>query len=312
MGNLGFGIDGGGTHARLQVFDLQTGSTLCRVTGNSTNIYSIPIKTVFDNIRELFRMAGFSASEFACGCLGSAGLSRPSEIGLFREFFAEYLPGCPVYLCNDGEVLLTGKLQSPSGYCLIAGTGSLALGRGKDGSVVRSGGLGYMLGDEGSALWISWCAIRRSLRSLEGRDIETKMLPSLMSFFKISDPTDFIALLHHHFDKASIAAAAPIVLNMIEEDPLALDIAENTADELVSLVKSVRKQMPDANHILAISGGVLKNNEWIKNRFIDKMVRVDPSVKIISQGGEAVDGACLLAKEAFFRSCSSTYPEAQR
>lgn len=65
-----------------------------------------------------------------------------------------------MYLCNDGETLLVGALESTEGYCLIAGTGSLALARDREGRTARAGGLGYMLGDEGSALWIAWQAIR--------------------------------------------------------------------------------------------------------------------------------------------------------
>ncbi|MDR2158606.1 MAG: hypothetical protein LBP23_00905, partial [Treponema sp.] len=64
--------------------------------------------------------------------------------------------------------------------CLIAGTGSVALGRSGDGRLVRSGGLGYMLGDEGSAAWIGRTAIARILRSLEGRDLPSSMLRALL------------------------------------------------------------------------------------------------------------------------------------
>lgn len=47
-----------------------------------------------------------------------------------------------MYLCNDGETLLVGALESTEGYCLIAGTGSLALARDREGRTARAGGLG--------------------------------------------------------------------------------------------------------------------------------------------------------------------------
>ncbi len=42
----------------------------------------------------------------------------------------------------------------PSGVLVVAGTGSIALGRGYSRPFVRAGGLGPLLGDEGSAYWM--------------------------------------------------------------------------------------------------------------------------------------------------------------
>ena len=101
------------------------------------------------------RSSGVSLEKLKAGCLGSAGLSRPAEKEAFSCFFRRLLPQCSMYLCNDGETLLVGALEATEGYCLIAGTGSLALARDREGRTARAGGLGYMLGDEGSALWIA-------------------------------------------------------------------------------------------------------------------------------------------------------------
>ena len=292
---VGFGIDGGGTNSRLVLFDPATGKEIKRVKGGSTNIYSIATEAVFQNIRKLFDDAGFPMDSYCCGCIGSAGLSRPKENAIFNAFFADLIPGCPVYICNDGEILLVGKLRSDSGYSLISGTGSLALARNEKGKTARAGGLGYMLGDEGSALWISWQAIRRALRSLEGRDLPTGLMPVLLAHFGLQVPSDFVPFCHQQFDKATIATAASKVLEKVPDDPLAMDIADQAVQELTTLVASVVQQLPLPSRRLALSGGVIEHNEWIRSHLLSTLNDRLPDIETVLEGGDAAEGACILA-----------------
>ena len=242
MCEIGFGIDGGGTRSRLCLFSLEDGRELGRFAGGSTNMYSVGRDAAMQNIVSLLRSSGVSLERLKAGCLGSAGLSRPAEKEVFSDFFRRLLPQCRIYLCNDGETLLVGALKSTEGYCLIAGTGSLALARDHEGRTARAGGLGYMLGDEGSALWIAWQAIGRAMRSREGRDLETTLLADLVKHFSLSCPEDFVEMLHHRFEKAVVATAAGLVLDRVEDDPLAVfhagrgGLAEQDVAGLVHLV----------------------------------------------------------------------------
>lgn len=296
MRMLGFGIDGGGTRSRLCVFDLETGAELNRFMGGSTNMYSVGVEAAFSNLRDLLCSSGYPLESFRKGCLGSAGLSRPDENRRCSDFFTDLLPQCRMYLCNDGEILLVGALESLEGYSLIGGTGSFALARAADGSSARAGGLGYMLGDEGSALWIAWEGIKRSLRSMEGRDMQTCLLPLLTEHFGLKAPQEFVALMHQRFQKAEIAAAARIVLDHADTDPLARDIGEKAADELCRLVRSVVEQKPLAQKRLALSGGVIENNAWIRRSLMDRLQNLYPDMEFVLGPGDAVKGACMLAR----------------
>lgn len=297
MSGVGFGIDGGGTRSRLRVFDWDTGGELCRRVGESTNLYSVGTQAALENVLALLESAGFPLDAYRGGCIGSAGLSRPGERSVFTAYLSQHLPGCPVYLCNDGETLLVGALGSRSGYALISGTGSLALGRDESGRVVRAGGLGYMLGDEGSALWIGWQAIMRALRAREGRDLQTGMLPALVRFFGLSGPDDFVAMLHHRFNKSEIASAAQLVLQAAQSDPLAADIARRAAQELALLVESVTAQLPLPVTRVALSGGVLENSAFMRDALGEALSRRCPQAQTVLAQGEAVLGACMLARE---------------
>jgi N-acetylglucosamine kinase-like BadF-type ATPase len=298
-----FGIDGGGTHSRLAVVD-QAGTVLAQVKAGSTNIYSVTKEAVFSNLKTLLdsalNAAGLQKDDLSAGCLGSAGLGRPGETAVFREFFDALLrPGFPVTLCTDGEILLCGGLRGLEGYCLIAGTGSLALGRSAAGRLVRVGGHGYMLGDEGAAAWIGKTAIARALRSEEGRDLETAMLGEILSFCKLAESPDLIRYVHHEADKAKIAALAPVVTAAARKgDPLALDILYTGAAELALLVKSVLARSPwISRRELVLAGGVIEHDEILGGRLRNLLAGEFPDLGLREPQGTALEGACILARE---------------
>ncbi|MDL2228645.1 ATPase [Treponema sp. OttesenSCG-928-L16] len=297
-----FGIDGGGTRSRLKII---TGNDelVYQGEGGSTNIYAVLPEEALDNVYTLLagglEAAGIGTADISAGCVGSAGLSRPPEKKLFEDFFKNRFGlTCPLYLCNDGEILLVGGLEKLEGLCLIAGTGSLALGRLADGSTARSGGYGYMIGDEGSAFWIAHQAIRRSMRSMEGRDLPTGMLDALQKEYGLSSPDEFVYLLHKQFNKADIASRAGMVSGFaLKKDPLAADILREASENLVSLVVSVVSRMPELEKAdLVLSGGVLENDRYIRDQFAGLLGSKLPDVRIAEKRRNAVDGACMIAR----------------
>ena len=292
-----FGLDGGGTQSRLAVCD-STGTILKEVYGGTTNLYTGKSEQVALNLKALFSQVE-QYFPFAGGCIGSAGLGREREKVLFRDMLSTLLPTVPVYLCSDGEILLVGGLAGLEGYALISGTGSLALSRSSDGSLKRAGGYGYLLGDEGSAYWIAHQALMRSLRSLENRDLNTRMLPSLLEGCSLSKAEDLIAYVHHQATKADIAKLAPLVTVFAKEgDSLANDILQCAAKELVALVVAVQNPAIRAKE-LVLAGGVLEKDPIVRPLFIQTLREALPELQIIKARGSALQGACLLARTNF-------------
>ena len=296
-----FGINGGGTHSRLALTDRE-GRVLGLSEAGSTNIYSVTKEEVFENLSRLLdsalKNAGLLKQDLSAGCLGSAGLARSGEIAIYRGFFDSILgPEFPVKLCSDGEILLCGGLENLEGYCLIAGTGSVALGRSYAGALARSGGHGYMLGDEGSAAWMGRTAIARIFRSLENRDLTTNMLPAILQATGLSQSGELIRYVHHDADKAKIAKLAPVVTGAARDgDPLALDIVRVGAGELSLLVKSVIGQSPWINRKeLVLAGGVLENDELISRSLKEILRRELPDLEVSAPKGTALEGASMLA-----------------
>ncbi|MCF7946915.1 MAG: hypothetical protein K9K80_03200 [Spirochaetia bacterium] len=295
-----FGIDGGGTRSRIAIVDL-SGKIISKAEGYSTSIYSVSKEEVKSNLLQLFALVrnDVSLQSLQGGCIGSAGLARKHEREVFTSIFKEILPNTPVLCCSDGEILLSGGLMAKEGYCLISGTGSLALGRQMDGTVKRAGGLGYMLGDEGSAWWIGHEALVRSLRSIEGRDLHTLMLPELVRACSLQDPDELVNHIHYTAKKSDIASLAPLVTKYADNgDVLAMDILHLAAEELSNLVVSVQIDAI-TNNELVLAGGVMEHDHIVTDQLKSILGKKLPQVKIVPAKGTALDGACLLARTSF-------------
>jgi N-acetylglucosamine kinase-like BadF-type ATPase len=297
-----FGIDGGGTHSRIAITN-GGGEILARSEAGSTNVYSVSKEQVFENLAALLEQvlaaASLEKSDLTAGCIGSAGLHWSGETAVFRGFFDTLLgAGFPVKLCTDGEILLVGGLGGLEGYGLIAGTGSVAMGRSRDGRLVRAGGLGYMLGDEGSAAWIGKTAIARTLRSIEHRDLSTDMLPALLSAAGLGSPRELVRSVHHDADKSVVAALAPAVTDAARKgDPLALDILHRGASELVLLVRSVVLQSPwiGVQADLVLAGGAIEHDAILTGKLRELLQEEFAGLCIRKPERSALEGACMLA-----------------
>lgn len=297
-----FGLDGGGTTTRLRVADGEN-RALWEGKGEGINPNAVPPAEVAERLgslfAEAFRATGLGALDFAAGCLGIAGAERGPERAELENILRARLGfACPLDITSDPDIALVGGLKRLEGYLLIAGTGSIAIARLADGTRFRAGGLGHYLSDEGSAFFIGFQAIRRSLRSSEGRDLPTAMLEPLAKRFKLKDTSEFVPLVYRRFDKALIAGAADLVESWrADDDPLAVSIMEEARDELVKLVVSVRERVFGhiANPSILLSGGLFEHNPWLRESAIGKLQTTCPEMAPAKAAESAVYGACMLA-----------------
>ena len=79
------------------------------------------------------------------------------------------IPGAQTIIESDAFIASIGAIGVDPGVLLIAGTGSIVIGRDKNGSMFRVGGWGPYFGDEGSGFWIGREAVRAALRSVDAQ-----------------------------------------------------------------------------------------------------------------------------------------------
>ena len=301
---LVFGLDGGGTSTRLRIADGDN-REIWEGRGEGINPNALPPAQVAERLAELFGEAfaatGLAAAEFSAGCMGVAGADRGPERAEFTELARLKLGfSCPLHVTSDPDIALVGALERVDGYLLIAGTGSIAIARLADGTRYRAGGLGHYLSDEGSAFFVGFQAIRRTLRSAEGRDLPTVMMGPLLAHFGLGSPQEFVPLIYRRFDKALVAGAAALVeRHRSAGDPLAAAIMGEARDELVSLVGSVRESARESLHepAIALTGGLFEHNAWLKGAVRAALSEDFPEIALVEPRRDGAFGACMLALE---------------
>jgi N-acetylglucosamine kinase-like BadF-type ATPase len=97
-----------------------------------------------------------------------AGAARHKEVAsAFREALAGICDR--VHVENDLAAAFRSASSGGDGYLLLSGTGAVAA-RYRNGLLERrADGLGWILGDAGSGLWIGWQCLRAAAADLDGR-----------------------------------------------------------------------------------------------------------------------------------------------
>jgi glucosamine kinase len=196
---------------------------------------------------------------------------------------------------GDAEATFYDAFPSGPGILLISGTGSIALGRGADGSRLRVGGWGLHLGDEGSGYRIGMSALRALARGEDGRGVPTELRDSVLKVLGLAGPMDLIKWIASA-QKADVASLVPLIFEVAEAgDQAALTVVEEAVDELVGHVRTlVRRLEPwPATPEVALAGGLLKENRPLRVRVIRAIEELP-----CRHQGRALDGArgaCSLA-----------------
>lgn len=107
-------------------------------------------------LARLWRRWGLTRADVDALVVGARGVWTAAE----RRREARRLAGLArrVRVLPDAEVAFRGVLGNGPGVLVLAGTGSIVVGTDGRGRWARAGGLGPLLGDEGSAFWLgrSW------------------------------------------------------------------------------------------------------------------------------------------------------------
>jgi len=175
--------------------------------------------------------------------LGMSGYSEVKEIDdEVASFLADRLGGRH-QIMNDVELAFLSALPKRDGVLLLAGTGSMAMAH--DGEkILRCGGWGHRIGDEGSAHWIGQRALTRAAAELDGRLPKDGFAERLMAALQVPDqPFGFIRwIADAALPRTQIASAAHEVDRLAEQnDPAAKAVLHAAADQLVQLAEAAAK-----------------------------------------------------------------------
>lgn len=227
------GVDVGGTWVRV----------LAQSDTGRRHILSAPARgAAADTLRSAWRRLGLSRSSVRTLVVASRGIWTPRE----RLAAARPLAGLArrVRVVSDVEVAHLGALGAAPGILLLAGTGSIALGRDSRGRWARAGGLGPLLGDAGSAFAI-------------GRDW-------LLAAAASGDAATARALAVRPDGVARIAALAPAVLARARRgDRRAGEVVATAQGALAALAAQVARRLRLARPVpVSWAGGLMADARY--------------------------------------------------
>ena len=269
------GVDGGGTKTLAVIVDA-AGVERGRGLAGCANVKVTGLDAALNEVDAAIQAASAAAgcrAPFAAAWLGLSGVDAPPDQALLLPHLGALAK--VVRLTNDAALLL-GALSDGVGVALIAGTGSIALGRNAAGMQARAGGWGHLVGDEGSGYDMGRRALQAALRAADGRGPSTQLLDDILAAWALDDAAEIIGRVYPPGDKAEIARLSRLVFAATKAgDRVADRIVRRGAAELAQAALAVGKALGfGAGSLpLALGGGLLLHEARLRDEALRLMRR---------------------------------------
>lgn len=257
------GVDAGGTKTRLAAFDTE-GKLISEAVVGTVHPLQVSPEEAAASLKNGLQQLKLTDPDIRI-LAGMAGYGKDARLReAIEKSAAEAFAGLQYVLMSDAELALHSAFNGKDGILLIAGTGSIAFGK-KGDEILRCGGWGSALGDEGSAWWVGKQLLNTYTRQADGRDPETVLKPTVEMHFDLQNPYDLISKMPK--DRTQTAALAKLVSDLSEmKDPAAGKIFDLAALQLAELCNSLGAKY-DRNVEIAQIGGLWKAGEAIQKPF---------------------------------------------
>jgi N-acetylglucosamine kinase-like BadF-type ATPase len=300
------GVDGGGTstvawlaHADGAVIGRgKAGASNARAVGDALARLALE-----EAIAAAFADANRERAPVSAACLGLAGFDRPDERARLSAWAQESRWADRVVAANDGDLVVAAGTPLGSGIGVIAGTGSIAVGRAPGGRKARSGGWGHLIGDEGSAYWVVIEALRLVARRADGRQSSIDVPDPLSERLCRALGVDSTALIPSRLyapemTRARIAGMATEVLAVRDREVFG-EILLPAGQALGAMAKAVAKSLGLRRELLplALAGSFLLGTKAVRDALLES-VEMDGYTVVVSLVPDPVAGALVLAQRA--------------
>jgi N-acetylglucosamine kinase-like BadF-type ATPase len=296
---VAIGIDAGGTKTVAILVDDQ-GREVNRATSGGANPYDVGPEAARYALAcavEPLMVGGNVRSV----CLGSAGIDREGDRRAAEAMMRAIVgPELTLDVRNDAAAALGLLGPKRPAMAVIAGTGSIAYGEHRDGSPVRAGGHGAVIGDAGSAAAFGLAAVRHTAGVLDGVERESAVSKAVVAELKLAGATDIVTkLMRPELDVVLIASLAPLVESAYKGgDAAAKRIVETETAALTTLAKHVARLVREQQSTLPVLlvGGVFSAVPYMRDEVKAGLKLTGPV--LVSEFSECVMGAARIALES--------------
>lgn len=298
--SLFIGIDGGGSKTKCILIDDKL-NILYRADGGPSNPLTVGIEQSANLFTNLIKKVSlnFNLNEIDSVVIGIAGAGRKRESDGVRNAIIELLSREKFTLKNleivsDAEIAIEGAFSGKPGAILIAGTGSIIFGKDRIGKLIRAGGNGRILGDEGSGYSIGRKGLSAVAKQFDGCGKNTLLAKILNSEYGIKNRDDLIAKVYS--EKLDVASIAKNVIAAAEmHDNICMKILNEEIKELIVHIKSLKKNLAEKKIKLCLSGGLLSSKNYYSKELKKKIEKTFDDVKLTKADYSPEIGAALLA-----------------
>lgn len=280
---LYLGVDGGGTKTQTALMN-EAGDVICEGFAGPSNPLRVGVETAVANIEKAINEAcdigGVSRGDIAAGTLGLAGVRRADLRQRVRESFIGRLRIRKVEVLTDAEIALYGTTLGEPGLVVIAGTGSICLGKNEAGKIAISGGWGPLAGDEGGGVGIAQTALHSVAKASDGRGIPTLLSERASEYFRASGPENLIVAIYSpQVDNSRIAGFARLVVETaLDGDKVAIGILDDAGYELGLAACAVisKLSLQDSKVPIGCVGSIFNAGELVTKRMIETICKTAP------------------------------------
>ena len=242
--------------------------------------------------------AGVPADRILGVGLGLTSAPREAEATpIFRGIVDELCTPDAFWVDTDFVSNLAGAAAGGTGIVVIAGGGSIGYGIDEHGHEAVAGGLGYLMGDDGSGWYFGMRALQEAARAYDKRGPMTALLPFVLAHYDLTQIRDIIRIIYADgFTRERIATIATDVIRIAEEgDPVAAEIVAEGARRLGETALGVARQLHAAGDPVRVypTGGIFDAGEIILTPFAEEIRAGWPAATIETPRFPPVVGALI-------------------
>lgn len=274
--DLYIGVDGGQSGTRAVVAD-QSGRVLSVGSGPPCEHITAPKgyernqAAIHGAIHDALAKSGSNANDIAA--VGMGLTSAPRELNsqpFFEQIVREIANPGHIWIDHDAATNLAGATAGAPGVMVIAGSGSIAYGINASGEEGRAGGLGYLMGDEGSAWWIGITALQAAAAAADGRGPQTALLPFVLDHYNLATIRHLHTFLYSDsFRRPMVSGITVDVARMAESDEIAGKIMDEAGKRLANMVLATIRQIHQPDDAVQVypTGGVFRAGDVVTEPF---------------------------------------------
>lgn len=294
--NYVIGVDSGGTKTEVIAYD-NNGKEIARALGGFGNIFIDREKAVENICSTVDKVRDSLGKEDKC-CktyMGIGGIEGGKLKEDMEKVFEEKLH-CPCSLMNDSEIAIYALLKGQDGMLLIAGTGSICFGK-NNGLIGYTGGLGTLLGDEGSGYYISISAIKNIFEERDLGKNPGELSKAVLAHYKLNSVDEVLAYVYG-VGKTEIASAAPVVSKLAAEGNLeAMEILTQAGKDLGKItIRAYNKFGFKGERVsIGLIGSIIRHVDPVKTSYIEYLKDNNVIFELIQDEISACKGAYYIA-----------------